>query len=217
MAMEFLFTKHALRRYTERYDTSLSLDSARYTLKQKVKNATPLKEKTWAGDEKWLIRDPDCVLITRRDKDINKIVCVTIVKPSNHNTDIPPDELEIIQEWGRAQNKNKEIEELESESSKLIEMFEKFDHATLSSTEVRQFQTQILKNDYRIERVKQEIFSSYFANKKHKENIKKLESENEDLKKIIRLLQFELDSVLVLLENDNKQEAMTRIKNCLII
>lgn len=76
--MRFDITTHAIERYIERFDRTISFMQARDRLRDAVKRAKPLRKKTLEGQERWWLEELSCVAIVKVDRAIRMRVVVTI-------------------------------------------------------------------------------------------------------------------------------------------
>lgn len=73
-------TYHAATRFAQRIAPEMTRDQARSHLIEAVKGAIPTGKKTDGGNPIWSIRDPDALLVTKRDSKIGDVV-VTVLAP----------------------------------------------------------------------------------------------------------------------------------------
>lgn len=65
--MNLWFTTHAVERYRERHASRLTYNQALGLLIRAIPTATPVREKTLLGHNKWKLRNPDVILVTKPD------------------------------------------------------------------------------------------------------------------------------------------------------
>lgn len=81
-------TVHAAERYIQRHDPSLDLADAKATLCAALETARPLKERSRAGDPRWLIGALDVVAIVKEEPTGRHVVTIEPAMPE----DIPAEE-----------------------------------------------------------------------------------------------------------------------------
>ncbi len=82
----FVFTQHAIDRFLQRCDGSMSRDDVTAALHRGAMGANRLREKTKHGQERWKFHDPPVTVIVKRDPgQYGTLVGVTILP--NQDTD----------------------------------------------------------------------------------------------------------------------------------
>jgi len=76
----FDVTWHAVDRYAQRCGVPIR-DAQKRLVDSLMSTGTPLKEKTCNGDLQWAIKDPDCVVVVKREG--RRLVVVTVLPPAN--------------------------------------------------------------------------------------------------------------------------------------
>ena len=72
-----VLTTHAIDRFIQRHAPHMNTTQAELHLSEAVETAAHLREKTLLGHEQWVIAEPHCVLVIKKDG--RKRVCVTVL------------------------------------------------------------------------------------------------------------------------------------------
>jgi hypothetical protein len=93
---DFVFTSHAIDRYIQRVNPQASYTDAKSQLVQELDAARKQKQNTRKGDNRWLLPNLKCVLITRREAGTN-IVLTVVTKDMETEGEVS--DAEVYQEW----------------------------------------------------------------------------------------------------------------------
>jgi DNA-binding IclR family transcriptional regulator len=93
-------THHAGERYASRVEPRLSADEAVAYLRRALPDATLLPERTWGGQERWLLVNRKAIVVARRDHVRHVHVAVTVIGPEEREDD--DTENEVVAAFRRA-------------------------------------------------------------------------------------------------------------------
>lgn len=93
LSAETTVTLHAVERFISRHRRSLTIAEGRAELRAALPLARPLKEKTWHGDEQWVLAELGVVAVIKRDGHGLPPVCVTVL-PARDVREIAEEDLE---------------------------------------------------------------------------------------------------------------------------
>jgi hypothetical protein len=91
----FVLTEHAIDRYLERYDSTLTREEVVRALRDNSPRAVRLRRKTRSGLERWVLDEPRMVLLANRQdpKRPNDLIVVTILPDVDEDESAIPNEL----------------------------------------------------------------------------------------------------------------------------
>lgn len=78
-----IITRHAIARFQQRIQPSADEREARAVLRDASLRCVKLPDRTWHGQVVWTVDNPDMRLVTKHDAELNMIVCVTVLGPTD--------------------------------------------------------------------------------------------------------------------------------------
>ena len=97
MSRNFILTTHAIDRFLERVVNNITHKEAEFLLWDRLRSVSLLEEKTFSGQQRWKITQPDAIIITKTSMQ-EGIIVLTVLNPNDEIPEYLPGELERIVE-----------------------------------------------------------------------------------------------------------------------